>query len=958
MKQSKKRPISRVLAGFLAAAAAFWNMPEAIWHGVSAETTPEPHFLTMVEGEPSEYGYRSVQFVDEDGDVVVPDLMPNYGNRALNLPESFDLRDEGVITSVKNQGETGTCWAHAGLAAAESNMVMNGLADTSIDLSETHLVWFTHGQACTNTEDPLYGDGNTLGTDAYYKGGSIYRVYGTLGSWKGVQLQQYTADVTECAEVDESQRYVSYGHLTNNDMLDPLDLEGIKTHLMTTGPMVVAYWSDSHYSKAYHSYYQTEVTDTTNHEVVIVGWDDHFSKENYNDGVPEADGAWICKNSWGTDWGEEGYFYMSYYEPSIPYIASVEIEEANNYDSIYQYDSYIYKSLYYPEDTITGANVFQTTKEENLTAVSFYSHETDLPYTISIYEGVKDGDPISGTLLTTQSGTMTYAGYHTVKLDQVVTIEENTKFSVVVKLDKIGAAIGADNYANAKGCSYYTWDAECEHPVWKDGADSSLSTNGINLSIKAFTTDGVPVNAEQFPDANFRTYILENLDKDGNGILSDEEIVAVTSMDVSGMEIRSLEGIAHFTALGRLNCSDNPLAALDLSANRNITSVNCENCTRSYETFRCSDFKPEELDMSRVSNLTGAVIKDGAFLPTDTTITYQYDIETSAGYKPTFTLTANAIVHYEYGIWTKTSDIEHQRVCTGCADVETGTHSYEKNWTDNGDGTHIRNCEICESLQIATHNFSDWSDNADGTHSRTCGDCGLTETSAHDFGDWTDNADGTHSRTCGDCGLEETSAHDFGDWTDNADGTHSRTCGDCGAIETSTHNFSNWTDNADGTHSRTCGDCGAIETSAHDFGDWSDNADGTHSRTCSDCGLEEASAHNFSDWSDNADGTHSRICGDCGVTETAAHQFGAADAEGIGRCSESCLQCDAVRTYILGDVFADGVVNAFDLAIMKRILLREEPTPTQFLAADVNQDDVFSVADLIAVQKFLLGRTN
>ena len=61
------------------------------------------------------------------------------------LPSKFDLRDEGAMTSVKTQtGET--CWAYAVIACAESNLIRKGMADSSVDLSEAHLIWFTNGQ--------------------------------------------------------------------------------------------------------------------------------------------------------------------------------------------------------------------------------------------------------------------------------------------------------------------------------------------------------------------------------------------------------------------------------------------------------------------------------------------------------------------------------------------------------------------------------------------------------------------------------------------------------------------------------------------------------------------------------------------------------------------------------------------------------------------------------------------
>lgn len=92
------------------------------------------------------------------------------------LPSRFDLRDEGAVTSVKSQ-VGGTCWAYGAMGAIESNMIKKGMADASLDLSEAHLIWF--GRGLGGSADPsgfLYGDGTSLGTNAYDKGGGTYWV--------------------------------------------------------------------------------------------------------------------------------------------------------------------------------------------------------------------------------------------------------------------------------------------------------------------------------------------------------------------------------------------------------------------------------------------------------------------------------------------------------------------------------------------------------------------------------------------------------------------------------------------------------------------------------------------------------------------------------------------------------------------------------------------------------------
>ena len=285
------------------------------------DTIPEPKMISAVEGKASEYGLTPVYYVDENGNEIESDLIPEKMDKASELPSAFDLRDYGYITPVKWQNY-GTCWSYATLAACESNMIMNGLADNSTDLSESHLIWFTYGAASTDTNDPLCGDGVSNGTDAYDNGGNCYDSRATLGKWSGVQLEENVSPVFDRPAVDESLRYTSYGYLVNSDELDKDDLGSIKEHLMNTGALYCSYCCDDQYHNNETSSHYCYDEAGHNHAVAIVGWDDNYSKENFvNDSgqVPSDDGAWIVKNSWGSMMSgyTDGYFYMSYEDKSV-----------------------------------------------------------------------------------------------------------------------------------------------------------------------------------------------------------------------------------------------------------------------------------------------------------------------------------------------------------------------------------------------------------------------------------------------------------------------------------------------------------------------------------------------------------------------------------------------------------------------------------------------------------------
>ena len=89
----------------------------------------------------------------------------------------------------------------------------------------------------------------------------------------------------------------------------------------------------------------------------------------------------------------------------------------------------------------------------------------------------------------------------------------------------------------------------------------------------------IPIDEDHFPDAFFRGYMTEYADMDADGQLSEEEVSGVTGIDVSGMGIQDLRGIEYFTELESLDCSDNELTSLDLSANAKLQILKAEsNC--------------------------------------------------------------------------------------------------------------------------------------------------------------------------------------------------------------------------------------------------------------------------------------------------------------------------------------------------------------------------------------------
>ena len=187
------------------------------------------------------------------------------------------------------------------------------------------------------------------------------------------------------------------------------------------------------------------------HEVCIVGYDDNYSKENFNaDHQPPASGAWIAKNSWGAatnefpntfDWGinGSGYFYISYYDTSLTKPETFEFNVANSSTSdeflIGQYD--YMPSVETPDISsstpIYMANAFTAPDNIALRALSTQTATANTTVTYDLYR-LNPGyaSPTDGTLVASVTESYPYAGYHRVDLDRSYPFAAGTPLSIVV----------------------------------------------------------------------------------------------------------------------------------------------------------------------------------------------------------------------------------------------------------------------------------------------------------------------------------------------------------------------------------------------------------------------------------------------------------------------------------------------------------------------------------------------
>jgi len=188
-----------------------------------------------------------------------------------------------------------------------------------------------------------------------------------------------------------------------------------------------------YYNVTHKAYYCT--TPESDHTVTLVGWSDSFPKEYFGgtEGQqPAGNGAWLVKGSYGNRLSANGYYWISYYTPSITDITQIIGKKTPSGD-LYQYDGVGEGITNMDTEThVSGANVYTARKSEGLYAVSTWTDAADSKVNVKIYKGIKSGKPTSGSKIVDKTYSRKYAGYHTLSLGKSFKVTKGQKFSVII----------------------------------------------------------------------------------------------------------------------------------------------------------------------------------------------------------------------------------------------------------------------------------------------------------------------------------------------------------------------------------------------------------------------------------------------------------------------------------------------------------------------------------------------
>lgn len=408
------------------------------------------------------------------------------------FPSQFSLIDKRKVTSVKNQGEYGTCWAFGSIASAESTyMIENDFFDDYPDLSELHLAYYAyHNRYKADKLKLITNDGSDVaGQPNLQEGGNYYVSTMTLASGLGMVFDYMVPySLTTSFELDDTNDvncYDSNFRLKEAKWYNMSEKDVIKEKLMEYGAIGISYYHSSSNFNTYSNAYYNRTISSTNHAVTLVGWDDNYSRKNFNT-YPTSNGAWLVKNSWGDVWGDNGYFWISYEDASLKngFAAQFFIEDSSEINSIYQYDgSGSTLDVTLNTDEVYQANIFTTYKREYLYKVGFFTENTNVEYEIFIYKDLNNGSkPNSGTLVSSAEGVVEDSGYHTVYLDRIVELPKGTKFSIVVK------------QKDKDGDSLYFWVDKAYYDSYIFYSDYKTGQSFVSKDMNTWTDTGSSYN--------------------------------------------------------------------------------------------------------------------------------------------------------------------------------------------------------------------------------------------------------------------------------------------------------------------------------------------------------------------------------------------------------------------------------------------------------------------------------
>ena len=392
------------------------------------------------------------------------------------MPSAYDAMALGYVTPVKNQHTCGSCWLFAAIADIESDVA---IADsTQSDFSEQEA-----------------GDCNIW--NRFCNGGNS-RISTNYLTKKGVgneSCHPYVAHGTACYNCSIIKNVDNWRVITGSS--GETQIEKIKAAILNYGPVYSTMYAGDPGFHAYDSgVYEYWGTDEPNHAIQIIGWNDSLSHS-------KGSGAWLIKNSWGTDWGAHGPYpgcaWVAYGAANIGDYTSAITSCNDGGIQLYYHDEYGWMGYCCGMGTNTawGAVRFIPAQSGQLRSVDFWAVDDNMQYEIMICDNISESSPYTfSNQLGYQNGTTEEVGYYSVSLSTPITVVKGDDFVVQIKFTTSGYNFPIPIDFIPPGDEYYSdWDAG-------GSGESYVSTNGetfTKLSIGGSLTD-IGIRARVSPE--------------------------------------------------------------------------------------------------------------------------------------------------------------------------------------------------------------------------------------------------------------------------------------------------------------------------------------------------------------------------------------------------------------------------------------------------------------------------
>jgi len=434
---------------------------------------PSPEYLEYVEDAPEvSYGY-----VPSPLDLSHVDRLAAPEVEAPALPDRFDWRDQGKVSSVKDQRPCGMCWAFAATAVLESAVLLEENASPKPDFSEQSLgmcvdrSWFS---MYDEADEPCNaGGGWPVASEVFIRKGAVSE---TCSPYDTSALNcdgSCVCDSCPAVKTVNGVRVVAY---------DGSQIDRIKNAVYNEGPVTVGYQHESAYLYedptwgTIYDYYPNP--ESANHLVSIVGWDDDVPHPNPSHG---GTGAWLAKNSWGTGFGNDGYFYLAYDSGNAGAVTYFEYKDSDSEEELLYWDETGWVNQGgFGDETAWFASVFTAPTDKALTHVEFWATSSNAAYEITVWDGE------FGSQLAHKTGSCQEAGYYSIPLNTPISVPTGEWFTVGVKMTTPGY--------NHPIPIEHKWPGDTDPPIQSDvsfvrhtAADSwqDLADQGANVCLRA-----------------------------------------------------------------------------------------------------------------------------------------------------------------------------------------------------------------------------------------------------------------------------------------------------------------------------------------------------------------------------------------------------------------------------------------------------------------------------------------